>query len=125
MSEEIKKDKLKLDGTVDLRKNNGGGGRGAGRPKGSKDKVILIKKLDHFITPDKVMRKLKKIMYNDEDAVLQLKAIQLYMNYRFGKPVETKDVNIFQEQPLFVLNETIDIQHEDIINDILGEEPED
>ena len=118
-------DDLKRDGTTDLRKNNGGYRKGAGRPKGSKDKVILIKKLDYFITPDKALRKLKKIMYNDEDPAMQFKAIQLYMNYRFGKPVETKDVNIFQEQPLFVISDTIDIQHEDIIKDILGEEPED
>ena len=123
MSKQVK---LREDGKPDGRINNGGGVRaGAGRPKGAKSKVILIKKLDHFITPDKVMRKLKKIMYNDEDPAMQFKAIQLYMNYRFGRPVETKDVHVFQEQPLFVLGDTIDVQHEDIINEILGDEPED
>ena len=123
MSKQVR---LRDDGKPDKRANNGGGTRaGAGRPKGSKEKIVLIKKLDVFITTDSVMRKLKKIMYNDEDAKLQLDAIKLYMAYRFGRPTETKEVNVFVEQPLFALGETIDIQHEDIINDILGDEPED
>ncbi len=31
------------------------------------------------------------------------KAIQLYMNYMYGKPKETKDISITSEQPLFDL----------------------
>jgi len=119
MSKQVR---LRDDGEPDNRVNNGGVRVGAGRKAGKKDKVILIKKLDQFITTDSVMRKLKKIMYNDEDSKLQLDAIKLYMAYRFGRPTETKEVNVFVEQPLFVLDNTIDIQHEDIIDKILGDE---
>ena len=120
MSKEIR---LNKDGTVDKRSLNKGGVRvGAGRPKQTK-KQALVTKLDILMNPDKALRKLKKIMYNDEDSKLQLDAIKLYMAYRFGRPVETKEVSIFKEQPLFVLNEedVTDIDSE-IIDDIIGEE---
>ena len=32
------------------------------------------------------------------------KAVQLYMNYMYGKPKETKDITINAEQPLFNLD---------------------
>lgn len=132
MNKDLKKSaeesvKLKKDGTIDRRTLNKGGVRaGAGRKRG-KAKVVLITKLDELINGDKVVRKLKQIMYNDEDRKLQLDAIKLYMAYRFGKPVETKEVNIFKEQPLFVLGDkdrVVDIDYEDVLEDILKDEEE-
>ncbi len=40
-----------------------------------------------------------KLMIDEGD----FKAIQLYMNYMYGKPKETKDISITSEQPLFDL----------------------
>lgn len=111
--------RINNDGTVDGRHKNTGGARvGAGRKKG-KSKVVLITKLDYEINADKALRKLKKIMFNDEDPKLQLDAIKLYMNYRFGRPVETQEINIFKEQPLFTLDvsesNTEDIDFDEIL----------
>ena len=116
--DEEKPVKYKKDGTVDKRSfNKGGVIEGAGRKKG-KAKVVLIKKLDDTINGDKALRKLKKIMMNDDDPKLQLEAIKLYLNYRFGRPVETQEVNIFKEQPLFRLDiEAEDINYDEIIGD--------
>ena len=124
MSKEVR---LNKDGTVDKRSFNKGGVRaGSGRPKQTK-KQALVTKMDILMNPDKALRKLKKIMYNDEDSKLQLDAIKLYMAYRFGRPVETKEVSIFKEQPLFVLNEedVKDVDYDDIIDDIINEDSDD
>lgn len=108
--------RITKSGKVDKRHKNSGGVRaGAGRKHG-KAKVVLIKKLDDTINGDKALRKLKQIMYNDEDRKLQLDAIKLYMAYRFGRPVETKEVAVFKEQPLFSLNNEVeDIDFDEIL----------
>lgn len=82
---------------MDGRKNNGGKRKGAGR-KGKAQEMHLLERLDKHIDNDDAILLLKSKM--DEG---DFKALQLYMNYYYGKPKETKDVTINTEQPLFDL----------------------
>ena len=80
---------------MDKRKNNGGKREGAGR-KSKSEEMQLIEMLNKHIDKDEAIKVLKsKIDEGD------FKALQLYMNYMYGKPKETKDVTINAEQPLF------------------------
>ena len=81
---------------MDGRKNNGGH-KTAGR-KSKAEEMQLIEMLNAHIDKDEAIKKLKA-MIDDGD----FKAIQLYMNYMYGKPKETKDISISSEQPLFDL----------------------
>ena len=81
---------------MDGRKNNGGH-KTAGR-KSKAEEMQLIEMLNAHIDKDEAIKKLKA-MIDDGD----FKAIQLYMNYMYGKPKETKDISITSEQPLFDL----------------------
>ena len=81
---------------MDGRKNNGGH-KTAGR-KSKAEEMQLIEMLNKHIDKDEAIKKLKA-MIDDGD----FKAIQLYMNYMYGKPKETKDISITSEQPLFDL----------------------
>ena len=42
-----------------------------------------------------------------------MKALQLFYAYRYGKPKETKDIKVINEQPLF------EISYDDIVEDII------
>lgn len=81
---------------MDGRKNNGGH-KTAGR-KSKAEEMQLIEMLNKHIDKDEAIKKLKAMI--DEG---DFKAIQLYMNYMYGKPKETKDISITSEQPLFDL----------------------
>jgi hypothetical protein len=81
---------------MDGRKNNGGH-KTAGR-KSKAEEMQLIEMLNAHIDKDEAIKKLKLMI--DEG---NFKAIQLYMNYMYGKPKETKDISITSEQPLFDL----------------------
>jgi hypothetical protein len=81
---------------MDGRKNNGGH-KTAGR-KSKAEEMQLIEMLNAHIDKDEAIKKLK-LMIDEGD----FKAIQLYMNYMYGKPKETKDISITSEQPLFDL----------------------
>ena len=86
---------------MDRRKfNKGTKGNKGGRPSKS-DELQLIEQLDKHIDRDMVIQKLRALVDQGD-----FKAIQLYMNYLYGKPKETKEVKIDNEQPLF--NFTID-----------------
>ena len=106
---------------IDGRRNNGGHStKGfAGRPK-KVEKETMLTKLGKHITDEKVFAKLAdKIEEGD------LKAMQLYMNYKYGRPKETKDVNITREQPLFNLEVVEDVDYDDVLLDeALGAEEE-
>jgi len=80
---------------MDKRKNNGGKREGAGR-KSKSEEMQLIEMLNKHIDKDKAIKVLKEKI--DEG---DFKALQLYMNYMYGKPKETKDFTINAEQPLF------------------------
>ena len=54
-----------------------------------------IKLQEHRIglTPDSV-----KVLIDKGD----IRALNLYMGYRYGKPKETKDIHINDDQPIFI-----------------------
>ena len=80
------------------KRQHGGARKGAGR-KRKADEQDLIEKLDLHINPDAVIKKLRaKINKSD------FRAIQLYLQYRFGKPVETIDLNQKLEDITPVIN---------------------
>jgi hypothetical protein len=81
---------------MDGRKTNGGH-KTAGR-KSKSEEMQLVEMLNKHIDKDEAIVKLK-LMIDEGD----FKAIQLYMNYMYGKPKETKDISITSEQPLFDL----------------------
>ena len=81
-----------------MSENKRGGKReGAGR-KSKSEEMQLVEMLNKHIDKDEAIQKLKAMI--DEG---DFKAIQLYMNYLYGKPKETKDISITSEQPLFDL----------------------
>ena len=81
---------------MDKRKYNGGKREGAGRKPKSHEQD-LIEKLDKIIQEEEVIEQLKELIADGD-----LRAIQLYLNYRRGKPKETKDITINEDMPLFL-----------------------
>jgi len=72
---------------MDNRKNNGGAREGAGRkPKAQEQK--LIERLDAIIDSDEALSQLGKLVAKGD-----LRAVQLYLSYRYGKPKESIDLN--------------------------------
>jgi hypothetical protein len=71
---------------MDGRKNNGGARKGAGR-KPRSEEIKLIEQLDKHINRDEVTLKLKELILKGD-----FKAIQLYMNYIYGKPKDNVDI---------------------------------
>jgi len=72
---------------MDNRKNNGGAREGAGRkPKAKEQK--LIERLDAIIDTDEALAQLGKLVAKGD-----LRAVQLYLSYRYGKPKESIDLN--------------------------------
>tara|TARA_R110000782_G_scaffold13486_1_gene39736 strand:+ start:1629 stop:1886 length:258 start_codon:yes stop_codon:yes gene_type:complete len=83
----------------DNRKNNGGHStKGFAGRKSKSEEMRLIELLNTHIDKDSVIKKLKEFIDADN-----LKALEIYLAYMYGKPKETKDVTITQEQPLFDL----------------------
>ena len=80
-----------------LENKRGGKREGAGS-KSKSEEMKLVEMLNKHIDKDEAIIKLKGMI--DEG---DFKAIQLYMNYMYGKPKETKDISITSEQPLFDL----------------------
>ena len=81
---------------MDNRKNNGGSRQGAGRKPKAQEQT-LIESLDNGIDINRIVEVLKELCYGGD-----VRALQLFLNYRFGKPKETVDINQFIEQPLFL-----------------------
>lgn len=77
---------------ADGRKNNGGHSNGGRKPKA--EEQALIERL----TPMNklALTALKKAVTKGDSW-----AVKLYFEYYYGKPKETKDINITTEQPLF------------------------
>lgn len=80
---------------MDKRKYNGGKRAGAGR-KSKDQEQSLIEALDRIVDGDKAIEVLKELISEGD-----IRALQLYLNYRYGKPKESVDVTQFVEQPLF------------------------
>ena len=73
---------------ADGRRNNGGYRPGAGR-KPKSEKMKLIERLDNLINEDEVVEILKKKVRKGD-----LRALELYLKYRHGKPVDRKDIEV-------------------------------
>lgn len=72
---------------MDGRVNNGGKREGAGRkPKDTESK--LIERLNNIIDPDEAIEILKNKIHDGD-----MRALQLYFNYRYGKPKESVEVS--------------------------------
>jgi hypothetical protein len=74
---------------------HGGKRIGAGR-KPKDQEQSLIEALDRIVDGDKAIEVLKQLIGEGD-----IRALQLYLNYRYGKPKESVDVTQFVEQPLF------------------------
>jgi len=94
----------KLDGRRNNRGHKGVSGR---KPKS--DEIALIERL----TPmdDLALAKLQEKIEEGD-----MKAITLFMNYRFGKAKESKEIIIAQEIPMFGLD------YDELATDIESEE---
>jgi hypothetical protein len=67
--------------------NRGGSRQGAGRkPKAQEQK--LIERLDNLIDKDEAIGKLGELVRKGD-----MRAIQAYLSYRYGKPKESVDIN--------------------------------
>ena len=85
---------------MDGRRNNGGHStKGFAGRKPKADEIKLIETLDKHIDANKVFDVLEGLVNEGN-----IKAIQIYMNYRFGKPKETVDMNVMQDRPIFNLD---------------------
>jgi hypothetical protein len=67
--------------------NRGGYRQGSGR-KSKASEQQLIERLDRIIDEDEVLQVLKQLIKDGD-----LRAVQLYLNYRRGKPKDTMDLN--------------------------------
>ena len=86
---------------MDKRVNNGGARQGAGRkPKAQEQK--LIERLDNIIDKDEAIGKLGELVRKGD-----MRAIQAYLSYRYGKPKESVDINS---------SEGLNINFRDLIN---------
>ena len=93
---------------MEKKKSKRGGARaGAGRPT-KVNELALVEQLSVFDTT--AQAKLFELIKGGN-----MKALQLFYAYRYGKPRETKDVKIVSEQPLFEIS--YDAIVEDIIED--------
>ena len=77
---------------MDGRKNNGGHStKGFAGRKPKADELKLIERLDEVIDKDEALQTLAKMAKKD------FRALQLYLNYRWGKPKEKMDITTNEE----------------------------
>ena len=84
----------------DKRKYNGGNKNAGRKPKS--EEVALIEKLG-ALEPSAFMALEKGLEKGD------FKFVQLFYNYYAGKPRETKDITVTNEQPIFNIDTLDDI----------------
>ena len=77
---------------MDKRINNGGHKTAGRKPKA--DEIAMIEKLSPM--EDKAYKALEEGVERGD-----FKFVQLYFNYYAGKPKETKDITLNNEQPIF------------------------
>ena len=83
---------------MDRRKfNRGTPGNKGGRPPKA-DEIALIEKLDEFIDKDRVIQILEALCLEGN-----IKAITLYMNYRYGRPKESMTMTVNKETPILTI----------------------
>ena len=66
---------------------HGGARQGAGR-KPNADEAKLVERLDAIIDSNEALSQLGKLVAKGD-----MRAIQLYLSYRYGKPKESMDIN--------------------------------
>jgi hypothetical protein len=71
---------------MDKRKNNGGHPNSGRKPKA--EELKLIERLDAIIDSDEAIKTLGNLVLKGD-----IRAVQLYMGYRYGKPKESVDIN--------------------------------
>lgn len=71
---------------MDKRKNNGGHPNSGRKPKA--EELKLIERLDAIIDSDEALNTLGNLVLKGD-----MRAVQLYMGYRYGKPKESVDIN--------------------------------
>lgn len=71
---------------MDKRKNNGGHPNSGRKPKA--EELKLIERLDSIIDSDEALNILGNLVLKGD-----MRAVQLYMGYRYGKPKESVDIN--------------------------------
>ena len=81
---------------MDKRINNGGHKTAGRKPKA--DEVAMIERLSPM--QDKAYEALKNGVESGD-----FKFVQLYFNYFAGKPKETRDITLNNEQPIFSLGD--------------------
>tara|TARA_R110000772_G_C12939238_1_gene400729 strand:- start:72 stop:371 length:300 start_codon:yes stop_codon:yes gene_type:complete len=96
-----------MDKNIDKRKFNRGHKGVSGR-KSKSDEIKLIERLTPMA--DEAFKQLQ-IGVKAGD----YKFVQLYLAYFAGRPKETKDINVVNEQPLFEIN------YDKIVEDIIDE----
>lgn len=82
---------------METKSNYGGKREGAGR-KSKSEEVALIEKLS-ALEPSAFMALEKGLEKGD------FKFVQLFYNYYAGKPRETKDITVTNEQPIFNIDD--------------------
>ncbi len=70
-----------------MSEKHGGARKGAGRPPKA-DEMKLIERLDSIIDKDEAVGKLGELVTKGD-----IRALQLYLSYRYGKPKESIDLN--------------------------------
>ena len=70
-----------------MSEKHGGARKGAGRPAKA-DEVKLIERLDSIIDKDEALGKLGELVTKGD-----MRALQLYLGYRYGKPKDSVDIN--------------------------------
>jgi len=78
---------------MEQKKQNGGKRKGAGR-KSKADEQNLVEKLSPL--EKKALEVFKKAIEEEKQW-----AVKMYFEYMYGKPIETKDIKVVGEQPLF------------------------
>lgn len=81
---------------MDKRINNGGHKTAGRKPKA--DEIAMIERLSPM--EDKAYKALEEGVANGD-----FKFVQLYFNYYAGKPKETKDITLNNEQPIFSIGD--------------------
>jgi len=75
---------------ADGRRNNGGHStKGKAGRKKKADELTMIENMDKALAPQKVWERLANLV-EEQDT----QAIKLWMNYRYGMPKQTSDVNV-------------------------------
>ena len=70
-----------------MSEKHGGVRKGAGRPTKA-DEMKLIERLDSIIDKDEAVCKLGELVTKGD-----IRALQMYLSYRYGKPKESIDLN--------------------------------